>query len=132
MKAKAKEKFKQQMHDACERLFPYRQSMGVLVIPLFDGHGNRMHSQIRETIVSGKMVRLNGDLTDENILSKIKSILSDKDLQKLKVYPGKLSIKIGPPEKEYAGRETPSLVLVKPKLKSPDPVDVRSKGEGPV
>ena len=42
----------------------------------------------------------------------------------MKPYPSKISIKIGPIEKVYEGRETPSLVLIKPKLKSPDPLDV--------
>lgn len=124
VKAKAKDKFRLQMVDACERLQPYRQTMGLMLIPLFDQHGARLHNEIRETIIVGKTVRMNGDLTDENIYNKVKSLLADKDLSKLKPYPAKLSIKIGTPEKVYEGRETPSLVLVKPKLKSPDPVDV--------
>eukprot|EP01094_Clydonella_sp_ATCC50884_P026649 TRINITY_DN7381_c0_g1_i1.p1 TRINITY_DN7381_c0_g1~~TRINITY_DN7381_c0_g1_i1.p1 ORF type:complete len:1788 (-),score=632.22 TRINITY_DN7381_c0_g1_i1:302-5233(-) len=124
VKAKAKEKFRVLMQDALERLQPYRQSMGLMMVPLFDTNTARLHTEIRETMIIGKTVRMGGDLTDENVFKQTKTLLSDKDLSKLKPYPAKLSVKIGPPEKVYEGRETPSLVLVKPKLKSPDPVDV--------
>jgi len=66
--------------DACQRLGQFRQPLGMAVIPLFDERGERRHTEIREIILVNKLIRLNGDLSDEVLFSKAKTFINDKDL----------------------------------------------------
>jgi hypothetical protein len=66
--------------DACNRLGQFRQPLGMAIVQLFDERGDRKHPEVRETILVNKLIRMNGDLSDEALFARAKTFLNDKDL----------------------------------------------------
>jgi hypothetical protein len=78
MKPKEIQKLTAFIESNFQRIGAYTQSFGLAVIPLFKETGDPLYNGLKKITVE-KFVRMNGDLSDDNLYKNLKTLLSDKD-----------------------------------------------------
>jgi len=78
VKPKEKTKFGALIDAAGQRLGVFTQSFGLGVLQLFKENGSPLYGDVKRTTMIDKIIRLNGDLSDEYLYKNLKAILVDR------------------------------------------------------
>ena len=115
VKPKESAKFAALVNASAGRIGAFTQCFGLGLITLFKEDGAPMYGTVKRSLMLDRITRLNGDLSEENLLKNLKPLLSEKS-SKLKYYPGciQFEFQAESPQEPVPGKLTTALLPLLP------------------